>query len=304
MYRKGVADAANKQLTWFDRTGRQLGEVGTAANYGGIELSPSGDRIAVDITSSGNRDIWIMELARGIPTRVTFDPASDWSAKWSPDGSHIVFASGGRPNLPTQIYQKASTGVGNDEVISGDGQPAIPVDWSSDGKYIVFSRTKTNGGNDTWLQPMFGDRKPKSFLESQFDKVLAQVSPDGRWIAYTTNESGSFQIFVQSFPDPTGGKWQISAEGGVEPKWRRDGRELYYIAFDGKLMAVPVKADRTFEAGKPMALFPTGLTVNRTRPDRDRRYDVAKDGRFLFVMPGKVTAAPVTVLVNWPSTLK
>jgi dipeptidyl aminopeptidase/acylaminoacyl peptidase len=206
--------------------------------------------------------------------------------------------------LPTQIYQKASTGVGNDEVISGDGQPAIPVDWSSDGKYIVFSRTKTNGGNDTWLQPMFGDRKPKSFLESQFDKVLAQVSPDGRWIAYTTNESGSFQIFVQSFPDPTGGKWQISAEGGVEPKWRRDGRELYYIAFDGKLMAVPVKADRTFEAGKPMALFPTGLTVNRTRPDRDRRYDVAKDGRFLFVMPGKVTAAPVTVLVNWPSTLK
>jgi Tol biopolymer transport system component len=305
MYRKAVADAANKQLTWFDRTGRQLGEVGTAANYGGIELSADGERVAVDITSNGNKDIWIMDLARGIPTRVTFDPAVDWSAKWSPDGSHIVFASGGRAgNKPTQIYQKAATGVGDDEVISGDGQPAIPVDWSSDGKYIVFSRTKPNGGNDTWLQPMFGDRKPKPFLESQFDKVLAQVSPDGRWVAYTTNESGSFQIFVQSFPDPTAGKWQISADGGVEPKWRRDGRELYYIAFDGKLMAVPVKSDRTFEAGKPMALFPTGVTVNRTRPDRDRRYDVTRDGRFLFVMPGKVAAPPITVLVNWPSTLK
>jgi Tol biopolymer transport system component len=304
-YRKVVADAANKQLTWFDRTGKLLGELGASANYGGIELSPSGDRVAVDIITNNNRDIWILDLARGIPARITFDPASDWSAKWSPDGARVIFASANRTGTGNQIYQKSSSGVGNDEVVSPEDAGGIPVDWTSDNKYMVYSRFMPRGaGNDTWLLPLFGDRKPKPFLQSPFDKVLAQVSPDARWIAYTTNESGTFQIFIQSFPDPNGGKWQISADGGVEPKWRRDGRELYYIAFDGKLMAVPVKGDRTFEADKPVALFQTGLTVNRTRPDRDRRYDVTKDGRFLFVMPEKTAAPPVTVLVNWPSALK
>ena len=304
-YRKVVADAANKQLTWFDRTGKLLGELGTAANYGGIELSPSGDRIAVDITSNNNRDIWVLDLARGIPARITFDPASDWSAKWSPDGAHVIFASANRTGNGNQIYQKSSSGVGNDELVSPEDAGGIPVDWTSDNKYIVYSRfMPRGGGNDTWLLPLSGERKAKPFLQSPFDKVLAQVSPDARWIAYTTNESGTFQVFVQSFPDPNGGKWQISAEGGVEPKWRRDGRELYYIAFDGKLMAVPLKVDRTFEADKPVPLFQTGLTVNRTRPDRDRRYDITRDGRFLFVMPGKTTAPPVTVLVNWPSGVK
>jgi serine/threonine protein kinase/Tol biopolymer transport system component len=304
-YRKVVADAANKQLTWFDRTGKLMGELGAPSNYGGIELSPSGDRVAVDITSNNNRDIWVLDLARGIPARITFDPAPDWSAKWSPDGSRVIFASANRTGTGNQIYQKSSSGVGNDEVVSPEDAGGIPVDWTSDNKYIVYSRFMPRGaGNDTWLLPLLGDRKPKPFLQSPFDKVLAQVSPDSRWIAYTTNESGTFQIFVQSFPDPNGGKWQISADGGVEPKWRRDGRELYYIAFDGKLMAVPLKVDRTFEADKPVPLFQTGLTVNRTRPDRDRRYDVTRDGRFLFVMPGRVTAAPITVLVNWSAGLK
>jgi hypothetical protein len=123
-------------------------------------------------------------------------------------------------------------------------------------------------------------------------------------MAYSTNDSGTYQIVVQSFPDPNGGRWQITAQGGVEPKWRRDGRELYYLALDGKLMSVPLKADRTFEAGTPVPLFQTPLTVNRNQPERDRRYDVTPDGRFLIVTPQATPASTaVTAVVNWPSGL-
>lgn len=301
-------NASNKQLTWFDREGRQVGQIGAMANYGGIELSPTGDRLAVDTTTDNNRDIWVIDLARNVPSRITFDPASDWTPSWSPDGSRLAFASVGRSTQPPQIYQKSSSGVGVDELLAMDGGPSIPMQWSPDNKFIVFSRAKGggSGGNDMWLLPLNGDRKPRAFLETPFDKVQSRISPDARWIAYTTNESGSFQVVVQSFPDPNLGKWQISADGGVEPNWRHDGKELYYLAPDGKLMSVPIKADRTFEAGRPVPLFQTVLTVNRTRPDRDRRYDVTHDGqRFLIVTPGNRSGAvPVTVVVNWPSAFK
>jgi len=307
MFRK-IAPDPNKQLQWYDRQGRQLGTVGTPANYGGIDLSPSQDHVSVDITANNNRDVWVLDLARGIPSRITFDRASDWSAQWSPDGNRLAFASAGRSTGTvqgtTQIYQKSSSGVGTEELVQTDGGISIPSSWSPDDKYIVFSRTKGNY-NDTWLLPLFGDRKPRPFLETPFDKIQMRVSPDARWIAYTTNESGAFQIVVQSFPDPNGAKLQISAEGGVEPKWRHDGRELYYLGFDGKLMSVSLKADRTLEAGKPTVLFQTSLTVNRVRPDRDRHYDVSHDGqRFLIATPEARTITPVTVLVNWPSLVK
>jgi Tol biopolymer transport system component len=308
-YRKNApSNASNKQLTWFDREGRHVQQIGAMANYGGIDLSPTGDRLAVDIVTDNNRDIWVIDLTRNVPSRITFDPATEWAASWSPDGSRLAFASAGRGNEPQQIYQKSSSGVGADELVATDGGPSIPAQWSPDNQYIVFSRTQSGGSgrNDTWLLPLSGDRKPTPFLQTPFDKIQPRISPDARWIAYATNESGSFQVVVQSFPDPNRGKWQISADGGVEPKWRHDGKELYYLALDGRLMSVPIKADRTFEAGRPVALFQTELTVNRTRPDRDRRYDVTHDGqRFLIVTPGNRSAAvPVTVVVNWPSALK
>jgi len=300
--------ASNKQLTWFDREGRHVEQIGAMANYGGIELSPTGDRLAVDIVTDNNRDIWVIDLARNVPSRITFDPATESTASWSPDGSRLAFASAGRGNEPQQIYQKSSSGVGVDELVATDGGPSSPMQWSPDNKFIVFSRAKGggSGGNDMWLLPLTGDRKPKAFLQTPFEKIHARISPDARWIAYATNESGSFQVVVQSFPDPNGGKWQISADGGVEPKWRHDGKELYYLALDGKLMSVPVKADRTFEAGRPVPLFQTVLTVNRTRPDRDRRYEVNQAGqRFLIVTPGNRSGVvPVTVMVNWPSAFK
>ena len=180
------------------------------------------------------------------------------------------------------------------------------MDWSHDGRYIVFSRLRSGAQSyDTWLLDLTGQKKETPFMESPFDKLHARVSPDGHWIAHSTNDSGMYQIVVQSFPDPNGGKWQITAQGGVEPKWRRDGHELYYLALDGKLMAVSIKADRAFEAGTPVALFETPLTVNRVQPERTGRYDVAPDGRFLISAPlGTAASAPVIAVVNWASGLE
>jgi Tol biopolymer transport system component len=219
------------------------------------------------------------------------------------DGSQLIFASSrGGAN---HIYIKSSTGVGTEELVSPDGN-RIPVNWSADGRYIVFSRLKpstgANGnGVDTWIMENFGEKKASPFVESQFDKSQARISPDGHFLAYSTNDSGIYQVVVETFPDPNGGKWQITAQGGVEPKWRRDGTELYYLGLDGKLMAVPVKPGHTF--GTPAVLFQTPLTVGRnvTTP-RERRYDVAPDGRFLIAAPVAVVGGPVVVaVVNWAS---
>jgi Tol biopolymer transport system component len=180
------------------------------------------------------------------------------------------------------------------------------VHWSPDGKYIVFSRLRKAGSTssyDTWVLPVFGDRKPTPLLETGFDKFQARVSPNSNLVAYSTNESGTYQIVVQTFPDTTGGKWQISANGGFEPKWRRDGRELYYLGPDGKLMSVSIGGP-PFSAGRPVELFQTPLAVNRAQPTRDRRYDVAPDGRFLMVIPSATgPSAPYSVVVNWNAGL-
>jgi len=301
-YRKSSGNPTSKQLTWYDRSGRQLGQIGGVANYGSVELSPSGDRAAVDMIANNNRDIWVVDLARGVPSRISFDNAADWSPSWSADGSRLIYTSSRTGN--NDIYAKASSGVGNEQLVYESSKIEIPVAWSRDGRYMVFSRTKGDAaGNDTWVLQL-PDKKESPFVESPFDKIHARISPDGRWLAYSTNDSGMYQIVVQSFPDPNGGKWQITAEGGVEPKWRRDGGELYYLALDGKLMAVPVTGDRTFKAGAAVSLFQTPLTVARPTPSRDRRYDVTADGRFIMVTPVQSAVPPVTVVVNWAAELE
>jgi Tol biopolymer transport system component len=304
LFQKASTVSPNKQLTWFDRAGKQVGELGPPANYGNIEISPAGDRVAVDTVADGNRDVWVIDVARAVPSRLTFDPASDWTPVWSPDGTQIAFAStraGG-----THMYQRQASGVGADRLAFKSDSTEIPVSWSRDGRYIVFSRFKTGGaaGVDTWLLTLAPEPKASPFIESPFDKAQARISPDGRWITYVTNDSGTYQVVVQSFPDPNGGRWQITAQGGIEPKWKHDGRELYYLAPDGKLMAVSVNSDRTFQAGSPTVLFQTPLVVTRGQTPRDRRYDVAPDGRFLIAVPTAVaTQQPVTVVVNWATLL-
>ena len=300
LFRKGAGVPQNKELTWFNRSGEQMGRVGAPDNYGDVELSPKADRVAVDIYANQNRDVWVIDVARNVPSRITFN-STEWSPSWSADGSQIIFASSrGGAN---HIYRKSSTGVGTEELVSPDGN-RIPVNWSADGRYIVFSRLTPSGtGVDTWVMENFGEKKASPFVESQFDKAQARISPDGHFLVYATNDSGIYQVVVETFPDPNGGKWQITAQGGIEPKWRRDGRELYYLGLDGKLMAVQVKPDHTF--GTPAVLFQTPLPVGRnvTAP-RNRRYDVAPDGRFLIAAPVAAAAGPVVVaVVNWTSAL-
>jgi Tol biopolymer transport system component/tRNA A-37 threonylcarbamoyl transferase component Bud32 len=302
-YRKASMTSANKQLAWFDRAGRQVGQIGAPANYGDVELSPNGDRVAVDMIANNNRDVWMIDIARGVPLRITFDPASEWSPSWSLDGSRLTFASS--RNGTNHIYEKSATGVGNEDLVFSSDSNEIPVHRSRDGRYIVFSRLKPQGqtGVDTWVLDT-SQKKATPYTESPFDKAQARISPDGKWVVYTTNDSGTYQIVVQTFPDPKGGKWQITAQGGIEPKWSRDGRELYYLALDGKMMAVPVKIDRSFEAGAPMALFETPLTVSRSQSPRDRRYDVAADGRFLIAVPAGGAPIPISAILNWTSGLE
>jgi len=305
LYRKSPENAADRQLAWFDRAGRQLDALGPKGNYGSMELSPTGDRVAVDMMVDGNSDVWVIDVARGVPSRITFAPSREWNPIWSPDGSKLAFGS---VRNGSHTYQKSAAGVGEETPMFKSDKSEIPVAWSHDGRYIVFSRLKgLNGGAvDTWLMDLSGEPKVSPYIESPFDKAQARVSPDGHWLAYATNDSGMYQIMVQSFPDPSRGRSQITAQGGIEPKWRHDGRELYYLAFDGKLMAVPVKETKPgqpFEAGAAVALFQTPLTVSRTTP-RSRVYDVAPDGRFLIAMPVAAGGPePITAVVNWTAAL-
>ncbi|HLL75094.1 MAG TPA: protein kinase [Pyrinomonadaceae bacterium] len=296
LYRPSAA-AADTQLVWFDRAGKQLDTVGAAGHYSDIRLSPDGKRVAFQRldTEKGASDIWLIELARGTTSRLTFDPANDGDPVWSPDGGRIVFASmkEGMPNL----YQKLSSGAGGEELLLKTEDAKLANDWSPDGRHVLY-----NAVSDLWVLPLFGERRPEPFVRTDFQEASGRFSPDGRWIAYTSNESGRFEVYVQSFP-ASGGKWQVSNGGGGSPRWRRDGRELFYLSADGKLMAVEVDGSSDkFEAGVPAPLFePRVGAISGDSP-----YDVAADGRrFLVKVPAEETApAPVTVVLNWTADLK
>ena len=265
-------------------------------------LSPDGKRVAVGRRDPKSlmRDIWLFELERGTASRLTFDPADDFNPAFSRDGTRILFTSTRKG--PRDIYRKASTGVGEDEpVLQSEGAKNVD-DWSPDGRLVVYD---TGGGagaeaaSDLWVAPLDGDRKPIPFLVRPFTDNQAQVSPDGRFIAYSSNESGTQEVYVMDFPKPTG-KWKVSTEGGAEPQWRRDGRELFYLGGrPRKLMAVDVRAvGATFQAGVPRALFEANLDP---RTNVRNRYVVSPDGqRFLIIAPAEQAGpTPLTVVLNW-----
>jgi serine/threonine protein kinase len=309
VYRNPSAIAwRNTQLAWFDRTGKQMGTVGESAPYANIHLSPDGKRVALQRydTEKGTSDIWIIELARSTPSRLTFDPADDVAPVWSPDGSRIVFASN-REGV-RNLYQKLSSGGGTDELLLKSDQTKLPTDWSPDGRHLLFMNVGQKGV-DLWVLLLFGDRKPVTFLQTDFPETGGRFSPDGRWIAYTSTESGKAEVYVRSFP-ASGGQLQVSNGGGTQPRWRRDGRELFYLSADEKLMAVEINGGGdTFEAGIPKPLFkPHASTVFRTGP----HYDVTADGqRFLVNMrvirveENSVSKPePVIVVTNWIAQLR
>ncbi|HEV8370538.1 MAG TPA: hypothetical protein VGQ39_21485, partial [Pyrinomonadaceae bacterium] len=251
-------------------------------------------------SQTGRNDIWLFDLARGVPTRFTTDPASDSSPLWSPDGTQIVFAST-RQGV-SDLYIKTASGVGNEELLLKSAETKVPDDWSPDGKFIVYESRNPKTKLDLWLLPTSGDRQPVPFLHTDFNEQQAQFSPDGKWVAYTSDISGKYEVYIQPFP-AFAGPLRVSTAGGVQPQWRRDGHELFYIATDRKLMAVEVKPGTTFEAKTPQALFSTrALTFVEFRT----HYAVARDGqRFLINAPIEDTnTAAISVLVNWTNGLK
>lgn len=300
VYGQAAADVA-RRLTWLNRTGHVLGTVGDAALYSGLALSPDERRVAVTLETGDpeNVDIWLIDIARNIRSRLTVHPGRDVSPVWSPDGTRIAFQSS-RSRQPVAMRQTLSNGSGADELIlEGPGNFTMtPSGWSADARFIAY----TTRGSNVSVLPLFGDRKPFALAETPFAESSAVFSPDGRWIAYVSNEGGQTDVYVQSFPGP-GAKSQVSRDGGSHPVWRADGRELFYLGADGTMMAVPVGAGRSFDAGVPQALFST----NAWRLTANQVYGVTKDAqRFLVntTPQQSSSAAPLTVVLNWTAAIR
>jgi serine/threonine protein kinase/Tol biopolymer transport system component len=294
--------ASLSQLTWFDRTGKSAGTVGMPGSYNNVRLSPDGRRVATDQTDPDGRkvDIWIYEPARSTTRRLTFDPGSDQAPIWSPDGKQVQYASNRKASI--QLNLKNADGSGPEELVADPGASGnVGVngwDWSRDGKYILFGK-----GNELWYLS-WPQRVAKPLLQAKWTARNAQFSPDGRWMAFASNETGSMEIYVSPFPSGNG-KWQVSSAGGQEPRWRQDGKELFYVSADGKMMAVAVTTGANFEAGSPAALFQTHRPQRISTQDVFS-YDVSGDGqRFLIITKvDEPNAAPLSILLNWASEME
>jgi len=303
-YHSGGVLENNSKLVWLDRTGKELGTLGDPAMYYDERISPDGRRVAVGLfdSSARNIDIWTYEVSRGLRTRFTFDPAFDRYPVWSPDGSRIVFGSSRKGQF--DLYVKPSSGAGTEEMLLTTGLNQYPTDWSPDGQFVAYWVPDPKSGSDLYVLPMNGERKPNPFLQTPYNENDGHFSPDGKWIAYVSNESGTDQVYVAPFPGP-GGKWQISIAGGSRPVWRRDGKEIIYLASDDKLMATEVNSKgANFEVGAVRTLF-------QTRPQRfvtffPALYSADREAqRFLLnVAATQNSTSPLTLVVHWTADLK
>jgi len=310
----GARGIVQGQLTWFDRQGKVLGAIGDPGSYRTLTLSPDGKRVAFDRADAQNpnvRNIWLFEFARGVTTRFTFDSDTDYDPVWSPDGSRIAFASG--RDGPFDLYTKTSNLAGEDELLLKVPENVVPSSWSPDGRFLLYFNPVPP--TRQWLLPLSGDaanRKPFRVDNSEFAEGGGRISPDGRWVAFASDESGRMEVYVRPLPTSSGGpssaggtpitgKWMVSKDGGTTPLWRADGKELFYLsAVGGTAMAVDVNTSGVFQAGIPKPLFkiPTGVLF----------WDVSKDGqRFLMPAPASANTAtqpPFTIVLNWQSLLK
>jgi len=284
------------QLGWYDRTGKQLGTVGEkfgALNIGDRELrlSPSGDRVALSIQAPVP-DIWVLDVARGGRTRLTFGPIGNTAPVWSPDGKCIAYESDIKDGFA--IMRRPAVGGPEETLLSGADQ-VFPQDWSSDGKYLLYVKGARGTHEEIWVLPLFGDRKPFQLVPSgAYMSLAAQFSPDMRWVSYSSDESGRQEVYIVPFHGA--GKWEVSTSGGFSPEWRNDGKELFYLGLNGSLMAVPVATEgQELKLGTPQPLFRTN-TVS---------YDVASGGmKFLLDLVGGQGSKPITLVTNWPAELK
>jgi Tol biopolymer transport system component len=291
------------ELTWIDRKGHELGTVGSA----GLNHEPSlsrDDKRVVFSRSDTNTDIWMIDLSRNVTERLTSHPDVDSLPVWSPDGEHIVYRSSRRGTF--DIYRKPSNGISTEELVFASPLAKRPHDWSPDGRFVLFEAS-----NDVWVLPMTGDKNPFPFLSTRFLERQPQLSPNGQWVAFTSDESGAPEVYVREFRE--GGKrWKVSTRGGFDPKWRRDGKELFYLepgpptgtshVAESSLMAVTVSARPVFEAGPPQACF--RVRVPSQWMENIWTYAVNDEGkRFLFSKVTDVKPSLITVELNWREAL-
>jgi Tol biopolymer transport system component len=297
------SEADRSQVVWMDASGKQLSTLGEPGILGALRLSPDGRTLAESVQDpqSSNYDLWLVDLARGVRTRFTFDPALHAVPIWSPDGTKIAFSSTSGGNL--SIYEKAANGTGTIGPLVEDDTEKIISDWSRDARYIAYSRLdpQEGGGFGIWILPLFGDKKPFPLVQSQFNQLNPSFSPDDKWLAYSSNESGRSEVFVVSFPGGSS-KWQISSTGGTAPRWRADGKELFYLSVENKLMAVGIQEKGgSLEIGNTQTLFQLSASSGTGVP-----YDFTSDGKkFVLAVPfAPSSAQPVTLVTNWPTLLK
>jgi Tol biopolymer transport system component len=292
------------RLTWMDRSGKTVGTAGDPGLYVTIQLSPDDRRVAVsqvkeETGGQSNVDIWLIDLARaGTATRLTDNAAREYDPTWSPDGSQVAFNSS-RIGERFSLWRRGAGGSGDDELLVKSDTSLTAPDWSREGRFLVYTSNDATGG-DLWTLPLTGDRKPEVFLQTSFAERSGTFSPDGHWIAYTSNVTGRSEVYVRPFPVGEG-VFRISRDGGREPRWREDGRELFFVSVDGMLMAAGIETTKDLQVTVPQALFHTGFTSLETNG-----YDAAKDGQ-RFLIPVRLNppgSAPITVVLNWPATLR
>ncbi len=309
IYRTGAAASGrDTQLTWVDRDGKPEAALAAPGRYRNPKLSPDGRQLAV----AWDSHVWILDLARGLRSRLGTDPHSDPLGTddypvWSPNGDRIVYSSIAEDGAIQNLYIKTPRGAGKDEPIAKSEHPKVATDWSPDGRFILYVDFDPKTKRDLWALTLDGDRKPVEFLRTPFDERDGHFSPDGQWVVYMTDEGGKPDIYARRFPR-SDDKWPISSGGGIQPTWRSDGKELFFLRGDGgALMAVDVTADSVrgeFKAGVPHQLFETTLDTEFYR----NTYDVSRDGRRFIINrnpnPSDLSTRPINVVINWPAALK
>jgi serine/threonine protein kinase/Tol biopolymer transport system component len=300
--------AGGNQMAWYDRDGKLLGSIGGTATTRVWDpaISPDGKSVAFRRASAGS-DLWLWDLTRGAEQRFTTDALFNSAPVWSPQSDRIVFSSD--RSGPYNLYQKATSGTGKDELLLASSNNKVPIQWSRDGRFVVYSEHDPKTKLDIWVLPMKdGERKAIPFLHSNFNESQGQLSPDSQWMTYTSDKTGQPEVYVRPFPSGEG-EWKISIAGGEQPRWRGDGKELFLIGADGKMMAVAVKAlagaKPTIGVSTPQPLFDTHLA--RHPSNLPFQYDLTADGkRFLVNTTGsRSTSTPfLNVMVNWDAGLK
>jgi hypothetical protein len=289
---------------WMDRRGQQINSLGVDGGVSGNWLSPDEKHFVADRLDpqTSTRDLWLYDVFGGGAARFTFDPAPDFCPLWSPDGRRIIWASN-RGGVFANLYQKPANGAGEETLLMKSDRAKLPTDWSCDGRFIIYRQSGGRTKSDVWVLPVRGSEAGTPFpvVQTEANETAGALSPDGRWLAYASDASGRYEIYVQGFPEG-GGKRQVSTGGGNHPRWRRDGLELFYYAGDGKLMATSVRSGESFDVGAAVSLFEFHAgTTEEYLP-----YAVTADGqRFLInAVVGMEPNAPLTVWVNWPAGLK